>query len=507
MKKGLCHILCLLTIGCLLLFFVQEHWPLFKLKPLNGVTEKTEFPALTMKNCVTGNFQNDLEQYLRENFGFRECLIRFYNQYLWDCYQKTNVQSITIGKENYLYNTAVIEDYCGEYQYNYIDSVEQLRPKLVLEATRLRKVQEILAEYGKHLFVVIEPSKARVYPEYLPDKIRKQENHLTAADLYPVLFDSIGVNYINLDRWFQQIKDSVGYALYPQLGTHWSNLAALHVTDSILRYMEWLGDTELPQLQISQTLYDTTMRPDDDLEKLLNLSRSIRDIPNQYADFHIANDTTVRKPAIITIGDSYYWNIAYHIPLDSLFSRHPFWYYNNSVYYDPQYQKTADFSLIEQLVNTDFVMISFCTVNLYSMSNLFSCQALVNLCYNKQEVNRVLQKVIENIHNTDDWMAAIEKKAAEQGKSLDQVLHSEAEYVLYSNPERYFPALAENHPLTRNTMLRMTDPEDPIGITLRYMHTNQQWRESLEKKAKERNLDLETVMIQDAEWGLHLKSN
>lgn len=121
--------------------------------------------------------------------------------------------------------------------YNYADHLGQLRHNLRNEAIRLRKVQEILLEYNKHLFVLMEPSKAKVYPEFLPDHIVPTSDHITAADIYPLLFDSLGVNYLNFDTWFQQIKDSVDYELYPQTGTHWSNIAALYATDSILRYM------------------------------------------------------------------------------------------------------------------------------------------------------------------------------------------------------------------------------------------------------------------------------
>ena len=56
--------------------FVQEKWHPFKLKPLGGVTFKTERPQLTLQNFASGAFQRDAEQYSRENFGFREWHIR-----------------------------------------------------------------------------------------------------------------------------------------------------------------------------------------------------------------------------------------------------------------------------------------------------------------------------------------------------------------------------------------------------------------------------------------------
>lgn len=500
MKKYLCDILCLLTLASLLILFIQEQWHPFPLKPLAGVQEKTEFPKLTLENYSSGKYQSDLEQYSRENFGFREWLIRFYNQYLWDCYHITNVESVVIGKNNYIYSKNPVDDYLGTYRLEFAEDLPQLQQNLTQEALKIKKVQEILAEYGKSLFVVIEPSKVSVYPEYLPSSVTSPEGNVTAADIYPKLFDSLGVNYIDFNQYFKDIKDSVDFALYPQLGTHWSNLAALYVADSIIHYMAWLGQRDLPTLNISETRYDTTMTPDDDLEKLLNLSRSIRSVPNQYARFKVVSDSLSVKPTVITIGDSYHWNISYHVPLDSIFTRHPFWFYNSTIYYDTPNKSTFEVNYIEQLINADYVMISYSTSNLYGMSNFFSSKALVNLCHNKQEVNHAIDEIVKAIHNTPQWLESTQQKAIKQGKTVEEGILSEAAYMLYYKPETYFPDLTENHPTGRNGLLRMCDPNDPVGITLRQMRDNPSWMESIRKKAEERNLDVETVMIMDAEW-------
>lgn len=502
MKKSLPCILCLLTLVLLLVIGFQERWQLFTVKPLNGVQVETPFPAVSMADFRSGNMQRGMEQYSKTHFGFREPLIRLYNQYLWDCYHQTNVESILIGKQHYLYNTDYVDDYQGKHWQHYASDFTTLRNNLQLEACRLKKLQDILAEYGKTFFVMLEPSKVRLYPEFLPKRVVEPEGNLTAVDLYPVLFDSLGVNYINIDTWFQDIKDSVPYSLYPQLGTHWSNLAALHVTDSLLRYMERHGLPKMPQLSISEVLYDTTMNPDDDLEKLLNLARPVRGITNQYADFSVVSDTNAVKPSWLVVGDSYFWNISYNIPLDQIFKQHHFWYYNSSVFYDPDHSNTGQVDLLNELMNTDIVTVAYCTANLYAMSNFFSSKALVTLCCNPEEVRQVLQGIEQAMRNTPDWIDALQAKAEAQGQALETVMRNDAEYMLYANAEEYLPALKEAHPITRNTMLRYYDPNDPIGAILRNMFNDPQWMESLKAKANEKQLDLETVMIQDAEWML-----
>lgn len=440
MRKTLYVILCFLTVSIFIVMFVQEEWHPFKIQPLNGVQTETQFPTVTMANFVSGNMQRDLEQYSREHFGFRELFIRAHNQYLWDCYHQTHVQSVLVGKHHYLYNTDFVDDYQGLHWKNYAPDFTTLHNNLRLEATRLKKVQDILAEHGKTFFVVMEPGKVRVYPEWLPDNVKSPENNLTAADLYPAIFDSLGVNYINIDAWFRLIKDTAPYALYPQLGTHWSNLAALHATDSILRYMEQLGHITMPKLFISEILFDTTMSPDNDLEQLLNLAWPVRSIPNQYADFTIVSDSNTVKPSWLVIGDSYFWNISYHIPLDQIFKQHHFWYYNNSVFYDPDHSNTSQIDLLDELMNADFVTVSYCTANLYAMSNRFSSQALASLCCDKNEINQALQNIMESMQNTPEWMQALQDKAEAQSRPLEAVMHDDAAYMLYLNVEHYLPA-------------------------------------------------------------------
>lgn len=502
MRKPLYIILCLVTLISLMAFFIQEQWHPFTFKPLAGVEVKTEFPAFTVENFASGQLQSDLEQYSRENFGFREPLIRGYNQYLWDCYKKTNVESVVIGKHNYVFSKNPVDDYLGTYRQHFADDLPQLRQNLRQEALRLRNVQQILAECGKHLLVVIEPSKVNVYPEYLPASLTSPADNVTAADIYPTLFDSLGVNYIDFNRYFKEVKNTVDYALYPQLGTHWSNLAALHVTDSVLRYMAWLGHQSLPTLAISETLYDTTMYPDDDLEKLLNLSRSIRSVPNRYAKFKIVHDSLSVKPSIITIGDSYYWNIAYHVPLDSIFTRHPFWYYNNTVYDNWLIKSTSKPNYLQQLMSTDYVVVSYSTSNLYGMSYNFSSAALVNLCHSQQEVEQALEDLVKSIQNNSEWIEAIQRKPVYHDKTLEEAIRKEAANMLYNNPERYFPDMKDNNPKGRNLLVKKSTPGSPLALTLRYMCEDSVWMASLHKKAEKRQLELETVMVMDAEWML-----
>ena len=95
---------------------IQEHYKPFKSKPLNGVNFVTEFPELSFETFSNGKYQTQLEKYTSENFGFREFVIRLYNQYIWSCYHKTYSHFLIPGKGNWLFYTEAVNDYYGTEQ-------------------------------------------------------------------------------------------------------------------------------------------------------------------------------------------------------------------------------------------------------------------------------------------------------------------------------------------------------------------------------------------------------
>ena len=452
MEKWIYRILCLLTLLAFAAIFLQEKFRFADIEALSGAVEKTEKPIFSLSSYRNGEYQEALERYSKENFGFRETFIRCYNQYLWQFYKSTNTPDVVAGKEGWLFEPGFVQEYYEGLMYKYTDDVSVIQQRLKTEAKRLYFIQEILKEYGVQMFVMMEPGKERIYPEYLPDNIwYKREKKFSAADYYPMVFDTLGVNYLNMCAWFESLKGKVDYPLYPQTATHWSNIAALHVTDTLIRYMEDLGNKNIHNLTIGEPYICETFDPDNDLEKLLNLQFSILDIPNKYADFSIDSDTAATKPRLLTIGDSYFWNISYHINLDDIFSSHHFWYYNSTVYYDDRYNSTSQVDVLQELLNSDYLMLSYCTTQLYDMPNMFSANALISLCFDDERISEKIESIKRGMYASEEWLASLQQKANEQGRSLEEIMYDDARYLIFMDPEQYFEELKGNEaPQCRN---------------------------------------------------------
>lgn len=360
---------------------VQEHlnWP--RVKALAGVHEEVPFPQLTLASCRSGAYQRELENYLQYHYGYRPNTLRIYNQYLWDFYKKTYVKySIVEGKEGWLYEPWFVEDYYHGGTYSEHKDSLTLARDLNREALLIYHLQNVLEQHGITLFVCMAPGKDLVYSEYLPDNDEPERTvEFVARDYYEERFNQLGVNHINMEQWFMQMKDTVDFLLFPQKGTHWSNIAAVYAADSIFHYLEEKQGIRMNQLVIGEPFVGPYKKPDYDLEELYNLYWPLKKLPQHYVDVSVSPVVGAVKPKLITVGDSFYWNICRQIPMDSLFAEYPYWYYNSTIYYDDNHKTTEELDLASEILSADAVMLIYSSVQLYKMSNGFCKKALIAL--------------------------------------------------------------------------------------------------------------------------------
>ena len=215
-----------------------------------------------------------------------------------------------------------------------------------------------------------------------------KEKKTTAYEFYSKRLEELGVNHVDFADWFMQMKDTVSYPLFPQTGTHWSILAAQHSADSLVRYMEDLADINISNICLGPD-FQRTLLADKDLESLMNLIWPLKKQPNRLSYAYSDNDTTAERPILITVGDSFYWNIINFSQIGTVFERIPYWYYNSTAYYSgddlSKSQKVKDLDVLQMVLDADFVMISYSTIQLYQMSNCFSQSLLDKLKQHQTE--------------------------------------------------------------------------------------------------------------------------
>ena len=436
--------LVLFIILMLLLFasLVQKRTGWVKMEPLKGVYPTTPYPLINLKDFRSGNYQKQMEQQLSERFGFREPIIRLYNQYLWDFYRKTYAHDIVAGKHNWLYYEQNVNDYYGTEMYRWLPDAQTARETFDREARLMWKLRGVLQDYGVEFLMFMAPEKGFLYPEHLPDRPHDTAS-VNAREYYATQFEENGFPYIEMTAWFQALKeaDTLPYSLISQTGAHWGFSSVL-AADSLLRFMEALKGEPLPQLAIGlfHESADSTQSDDHDLEMNLNLMRKMRHPYDRLydAEVTVVAETAIRKPKVLFIGNSYLWRMRYYIPFEDLFEYSEFWFYNSTAYSGAGYADqtpVAELDLIEKLLDADFV-VWFTTGNqMYKATYGFVERALMDFCVDDDKVNKIHESLMDSLSLS--WQ--------------------EAHEILVNNPEHYFYELASDSiPTARNPRVRET---------------------------------------------------
>ena len=289
---------------------------------------------------------------------------------------------------------------------------------------------------GKDIIFVLAPGKASFFPEYIPDRYLTEPKGKNNYEGYIEAFKNKGINYIDFNRWFRDNKGQKEFPLYAKCGIHWSKYSEILVADSIIKYIEALRGAELPKVVLDsvkenqQNLYE-----DYDIGNGMNLLFELPVYPMGYPSFHIENKEKTKPVKALVVADSYYWGMYNYGISRDVFSDGGFWYYNKQVYPESFTQEKAvdQINMEEELAKNDVFILLFTDANLHNFDYGFT-----DLAYNSffglsqtQKKDRITF-YINKIKNTPEWMESIKKQAEEQGKTLEQAIKENAEYMVFT---------------------------------------------------------------------------
>jgi hypothetical protein len=548
MRKKTTYDIILFGILMVLLFLplLQERLFRIPLKPLNGVTEKTEKPEFSLQSYRSGAYAKQEEAYLGANFGFREPIIRLYNQYLWDCYRKTYAHDVVAGKKGWLYNPESVNDYYGTEMLRWQSSPEAARRQYDLNVKYMNWVRTILKENGVELLAFVAPEKSFLYPEYLPER-EHDTTTFNACAYFLHRFNESGFPCIDMNHWFQQMKDTVDYPLIPQTGAHWV-FPAVYAADSLFRFMDELKGIALPRLKIGTLHESDNHGADNDLEQLLNLSLPIRKRQgySPTAEVTVERDSNSVKPKVLFIGNSFMWGIANQVPMQEVFDNVEFWYYYSTAYYGDGLSQTvpvASLNLMEKMLDFDYI-VWFTTGNQLNKGTMnFAQSAILTLgiedSIRRAYVRRIADtlslpsdtarlykayslllnhpewipeldadslttrnsdipyaKVIKDIKKDSVWMAALEDQAFLRTATMNRMLHAEVDRI------------KEGKPLYKDQtdeILFSQQCQREVVELMEQMRGREETMKKVKEKAEKNNKTLEEALEDDARWLIRKK--
>jgi hypothetical protein len=268
--ERLVHLFYVCCLGALLISpTIQNCFDIFPSKTLHGVEKKTAIPDLTVSSWFDGSFQNRFEAWYDQVHGLRDIATRTDNQINFLLFHQVSGQEnldLVLGKRNNLY--------VRPYINNYLKLDSQPVEKIRAVAEQIRDLQNGLAAKGIPFFFMISPSKATIYPEYIPDYMVCQKNEQALSNyqkLIPFLKE-FGINYLDGMKFISDLKEQCNYPLFPRGGTHWNFFASYQMTLQIMQRIETLTQKKMHKLLLKKIEWDRTpRRSDDDLARLANL--------------------------------------------------------------------------------------------------------------------------------------------------------------------------------------------------------------------------------------------
>lgn len=354
----------LLFAGLLLgiaLPMVQHLTGIKYVEPLKGAVVLAEPGNLSDSSWLNGQFQDQTDKYLNDQFGFRPHFVRLHNQLKYSMYGDINANGVIIGKEGYMYEWNYIRSYYG---LDFIgDSL--IRDK----SNKIRAVQDSLKARGKTLLVILAPGKGSFFPEFFPDS-SVREIGKTNYSSYLASFKEDSINCIDFKKWFLSMKGKTPYPLYAKGGIHWSKYGEILAADSMVHHLEYLSNRDLPEIVIDTIIESATNKNGDyDIGEGLNILFQTSTYPMGYPEFHLEQKEQ-NNTKVLFVADSYYWGMFNYGFSNSLFNDGEFWFYNHQVY-PLSYEKpttVADLDFRQKVEENDIIVLMATDANLYSFA-------------------------------------------------------------------------------------------------------------------------------------------
>lgn len=261
-------LLCTLFILIPLVFIILFVFRVDDNQTLIGDFSAVEYPVVDKNEIFNGKYQNQWENWFSENFPFRKSLTKTYNQLKYNIFHELNGDWM-IGKDYYLFSKSQSADFCkGSKNFTY-DQYDDY-------AKQIAKIQEALMEQGKSFVYLINPVKAQIYYDYLPNQYQylgnKYSNSIDSD--YAQLKEALKrhkVIYYDTTEDLKALREKSEYPIYCKTGQHWNIYSCSLIMNKFFAFLKNEYEITLPTINIDSINENTIDPVDQDIYSLANL--------------------------------------------------------------------------------------------------------------------------------------------------------------------------------------------------------------------------------------------
>lgn len=216
---------------------------------------KFDIPALV-------EFPGRFDAYYNDHFGFRGVLVRLHNELKTRLLCVSPTGRVLLGKDGWLFyaDEKVIDDYRNVTPFS--------EAELGLWRQSLEGKRDWLAERGIQYLFVIAPNKHSVYPEYLPDFVRKVRDASRSDQLVTYMREHTDIDILDLRPALLDAKQEMH--AYHMTDSHWNAFGAYKGYARIIeRVSVWFP--EMKYISLGPENFTIVKRPGLDLAKMIGM--------------------------------------------------------------------------------------------------------------------------------------------------------------------------------------------------------------------------------------------
>ena len=301
--------------------------------PLAGVETTATRPATGWAAWWNGTLQPDFDGWINQRIGLRGWLVRTANQLNYVLFRELPRRSgtqVLLGRDGMLYEKVYVD------AYN--QSGHRLGKELRNISASTKRLQDRLAADGIAFLLVIAPSKAEIYPEFLPPEadVAGRPTRRSNYENFVKYLRADGVNLVDAHELFLQWKTAPGAPrLFANGGTHWNEYGAARVVAEIARRLRAATGKDLPTVEIVGAATNRTIvGEDNDLGELVNLW-SGRPLAGPQVHPVVDVRPGAHLPDVLFVGDSFVFTLTNFMDRHGLYRKRNTYYYYNREYFWP----------------------------------------------------------------------------------------------------------------------------------------------------------------------------
>jgi hypothetical protein len=272
---------------------------------------------------------HEFNQYFKENFGWRNALFYQYSQWKFRILGSSPLpEKVVIGKAGWFYPGNDFNRIADQHR-----GLHPLSPdKLALIATRLTRYQQILAQQGTRLYIMVAPDSYSIYPEYLPDYLRRKPLVCNFNLLKQHLARTTSLSFVDVRRAMLQAKTD--RQLYLRTDTHWNNYGSLVASLTLIDRIRQ-DFPQIPAVRLTNYQIKPIKGEGGDLTTMLALNRGYKDsvdyqikpalclssklkASNVSADRRLPSQQFIGPdsglPTLLLVGDSFSYSMNQFVP-------------------------------------------------------------------------------------------------------------------------------------------------------------------------------------------------